>query len=536
VVAQDQVGHQEVDLLVEVEDADKIQINFHLFYMKRVFLFAIVFMATVTTYAQDITDGLRYATDKTNGSARFRAMSGAFGALGGDLSATAINPAGSAIFLKNSATVSFAVDNIDNEANYFNTIAESADTDLSINQAGAIFVFNNANEESPWKKLSLGINYDNTNNYDGDLFITGTGNTSISRFFLTQAQGIPLDLLQLRNGESVSDLYSFLGETEGVAAQNAFLGFQGFIIDPLDNDPNNTQYISNIAGSSFNQEYSYFTQGNSGKFTFNAATQYGENFYFGINLNSHTVDYERSTFLFETNNNANSTVNQVGFQNNLSVLGAGFSAQLGAIVKLDALRLGFAYDTPTWYNISEETTQSLETRRIENNQSIIETINPRVINIFNEYDLQTPGKIAASAAYIFGTQGLLSFDYSYKDYSNIEFSPTRDPSFSALNNSIDNTLKATSTYRLGGEYRIDKLSLRGGYHYEESPYENEQTVGDLSGFSLGLGYNLGSYSLDLAYSRSEQDRNQQLYNIGLTDTASINTVYTNVVLTLGFSL
>jgi len=41
---------------------------------------------------------LRYSTGETEGTARFKSMSGAFGALGGDMSAVSINPAGSAIF------------------------------------------------------------------------------------------------------------------------------------------------------------------------------------------------------------------------------------------------------------------------------------------------------------------------------------------------------------------------------------------------------------------------------------------------------
>ena len=53
--------------------------------------------------AQDINDALRYANAEVQGSARFRALSGAFGALGGDLSAISINPAGSAIFIKSAS-------------------------------------------------------------------------------------------------------------------------------------------------------------------------------------------------------------------------------------------------------------------------------------------------------------------------------------------------------------------------------------------------------------------------------------------------
>ena len=52
----------------------------------------------LSSYGQDLTDALRYSTGETQGTARFKSMSGAFGALGGDMSAVSINPAGSAIF------------------------------------------------------------------------------------------------------------------------------------------------------------------------------------------------------------------------------------------------------------------------------------------------------------------------------------------------------------------------------------------------------------------------------------------------------
>ena len=44
----------------------------------------------------------------TVGSARFQSMGGAFGALGGDLSAININPAGSAVFIDNQYELSFS--------------------------------------------------------------------------------------------------------------------------------------------------------------------------------------------------------------------------------------------------------------------------------------------------------------------------------------------------------------------------------------------------------------------------------------------
>ncbi len=504
--------------------------------MKRTAILIVVTLSMAFANAQTITDGLRYATENTNGTARFNALSGAFGALGGDLSSIGINPAGSAVFLQNNASVSFSSNTIENEANYFNTITQSEDYDLSLNQAGIVFVLDINQGESPWKKITLGLNYNNTQNFDNDLFFQGRGNTSVANFFTQQAQGIPLDLLELQNGESISSLYNFLGETEGVAAQNAFLGYQAFIFDPVSSDFSNTQYTSNVANGTFNQQYSVLSRGYTGKYTFNIATQYEDNFFFGMNLNSHAIDYQKSTFLYETNNNTGSTVDAIGFENNLSVLGAGFSAQLGAIAKFDNFRVGLTYDTPTWFEISEETSQYVETQRTQDNLTITEIIDPNVLNVFENYNLQTPGKITASTAYIFGEKGLISLDYSYKDFSNIEFSPTNDAFFALQNTTINNQLTGASTIRLGGEYRINQLSLRGGYRYEQSPYDTSNIVGDLNGFSLGFGYNFGSYNLDLSYARASQDRREQLYNIGLTDAATVTRVTSNLVFTFGLSL
>ncbi len=487
--------------------------------------------------AQNITDGLRYSTEETTGTARFTALSGAMGALGGDVSAMRINPAGSAVFLNSNVTVSAAFSDLENNSNYFGSGVKSYSDDFNLNQVGGVFVFNNSNMESPWKKFTIGLNFDTSRNYNNELFIAGKGNTSIGEFFLAQAQGIPLNLLQLQGIETISELYDYLGQNQGTTAQNAFLGYQSFLFDPVDpNNPSNTQYVSNIADGSFNQRYSYLSEGYNSKFTINFAAQVTNNLFFGVNVNTHTIDFNQSSFLYETNNNPGSLVNRVGFENNLSVLGGGVSAQIGAIAKVaENFRLGLSLDTPTWFEISEETTQYLESRRTEDGQSITEIVDPRIVNVFEDYNLKTPGKVNASAAYIFGQNGLISFDYSYKDYSQIEFSPTDDSFFQDLNNSIENTLKGASSFRAGAEYRLNQLSLRGGFQYEESPFQNKEIMGELVGFSLGAGYNFGRYTFDLAYSRTERERNQQLYSVGLTDSARINSIYSNFIATLSFN-
>lgn len=503
--------------------------------MKKLYFTIIALVAVTLSQAQDITDAVRYSSEQLSGTARYRAMSGAFGALGGDLSAVSINPASSAVFLKSAATLTLSYNNRQNDTRYFNGVTTNDDSDVYFDQAGAVLVFNSTNEENPWNKFAIGVNYTQNNTFDDSFLSQGTGNRSIANYFLQYADGIPLELLETMENESITDLYMFLGENEGYGAQQAFLGYQGFVINPSDNDPSNTSYTSGVAAGSFDQRYSYVSTGLNGKFAFNFATKYQDFLHLGINLNAHFLNYDRGTQLVESNSNNGSETNDIIFNNNLSTTGSGFSLQLGTIANVtDNVRVGLTYDTPTWYSISEKTTQRLETFSDEFNERVI--VDPNVVNIYPDYKLKTPGKLTGSLAVLFGGTGLLSFDYSYKDFSNTELRPSSDPEFVFQNNLISEDLKAASTYRVGGEYRIEKWSLRGGYRFEESPYENGNTLGDLNGYSAGVGYDFGSIKADLSYDHASRTDNPQLYQTGLTNAANIQRDFSSVMLSLSFGI
>jgi hypothetical protein len=505
--------------------------------MKKLLLLLVGVTSTVTIYAQDITDAVRFSTDGIHGTARYRAMSGAFGALGGDMSAVSQNPAGSAIF--NNSHTSFSMTNygINNTTEYFGDINNSTNSNFELNQAGAAFVFNNTNENSPWKKFVLALSYEQTQNFDDDFFATGTNTNSIDSYFLTNAQGLRLDEISAFDGETITDAYGEIGSSFGFANQQAFLGFESYILEPDVDDDANTLYTSNIAPGTFNQEYFYAATGYNGKFTVNAAIEYQDNIYIGINLNSHFINYERSTYLFEENSNIGSLVSEVGFENNLSTIGTGFSFQLGGIAKLsDVIRVGLTYDSPTWFTISEETTQYLATSRDDNGSNITEILDPQIINVFPDYKLQTPAKVTGSVALVIDKQAIISFDYSRKNYGNTKFKPESDQYFSAQNNQISNSLKTANTYKIGGEYRLNRASFRAGYKLEESPYNNTNFYGDLKGFSLGLGYNFGNTKVDLAYENSKRTLDSQLYNVGLTDAVRIDSENSNFTLSISLNL
>ena len=102
--------------------------------MKKYLTLIIIGLASTTIQSQDITDALRLSQDNLNGTARFRAMSGAFGALGGDFSSLNVNPAGSVIFSNNQIALSLNSFGIKNNSSYFGTSTNENSSSFDLNQ------------------------------------------------------------------------------------------------------------------------------------------------------------------------------------------------------------------------------------------------------------------------------------------------------------------------------------------------------------------------------------------------------------------
>ena len=85
--------------------------------MNRIILVVFFCISTLSLMSQNISDALNYTNNNIDGSARFSAMGGAFGALGGEISSISLNPAGSAIFNNSYFSLSFASDKKTNDVN-----------------------------------------------------------------------------------------------------------------------------------------------------------------------------------------------------------------------------------------------------------------------------------------------------------------------------------------------------------------------------------------------------------------------------------
>nr|WP_315156640.1 outer membrane protein transport protein [uncultured Flavobacterium sp.] len=499
---------------------------------KNLLLFLAAGLTFSTVRSQEMKDAMRYAQTELQGTARFTSMSGAFGALGGDLSSININPAGSAVFNNNQFATTMGSYDIDNDSKYFGVSTSAGDNNFDINQAGGVFVFKTRDPNNDLTKFSMAINYENTNNYDNSLFSAGISPIhSVDKYFLSYADGVPLALLENSN-------YADLDH----GPQQAFLGYQGYIINPVLNTDNNALYTSNVrSGGNYYQENSTYSNGYNGKLIFNSAVQIRDFLHIGLNLNSHFTDYVQNSNFYEANNNPldlNYEVSNLNFSNSLHTYGSGFSFQVGTIAKITKeIRLGFAYESPTWYNLQDEFSQRLSAVRTNNVNSMPpDVVDPLAINYYAPYDLQTPGSLTGSFSYVFGKMGLISLDYKYKDYSQTQFGPENDPYFRGLNNAMRNALGSSNEIRVGGEYRIQNLKLRGGYRFEGSPYNDSVTIGDLNSFSGGLGYSFGAIKLDLSYVHVHSTSQEQFFSQGFTERARINTYKNNFTMTFTFEM
>lgn len=502
--------------------------------MKKILFSSTLLVVGVTAFAQfdanTAQDAVRYSVDNLTGTARFRAMGGAFGALGGDPSAININPAGSAIFSFNTGTITGSSYNLNNKANFFGKQNTKNDNSFDLNQVGGFFVFNNSNESAFMNKFTVGFNYENTQSFDNSIFMSGINPTgSITDYFLHYANGATLG-----GGVPLDEVQNNAFEYQSYIDQQATLGYYGFAINPLAEAGNNTSYVANLpANSSNHYQESYISNtGYNGKIALNFAGQFAQNLYVGANANIHFTDYISNTTFYEsTNNNTGAGLQNLQFDNRKYSYGGGFSFNVGAIYKINEMvRLGAAYESPTWLRLQDEITQSVTSTADGQRHYAPDYV---VTMVGGDYTIKTPSKYTGSAAFIFGRNGLLSIDYGVRNYANTKYTSNY---YDGINRELSETLDWAGDLRVGTEWRVKMMSLRAGYRWQQSPYKNGNTLGDINSISGGLGFSFGGSRLDLSYTWQQRKSETSLFTPGLSSAAQVKTTGNNVSLSYTIDL
>ena len=491
------------------------------------YLSLLLFLIFSLSYTQTVDDIIRVSSYYNDGTARFNAMGGAFSSLGGDLSAISINPASSSIFTYNEFGLTIGLDdnNIENNLNgYLSKTKSSAET---LNQLGAVWVFTNGKA-----KFSFAYNLQNVYSYNDDFSFSGNNSSSIDKYFLYYADGVPSDDLLIYSDETTQSVYRYLGENYGFGDQQAFLGYQGYVINSLDSS-NNT-YESNAIYNQVIQDIAIERIGNHYKHSVNIGGSYNNHVFFGANLNIHSLEFQERKIFNESGYSNNSKLQNVNFNEYYNSIGTGFSVQLGSIIKVRNIRIGISYQTPTWIDFEEENEQILETRVVNDSQIKTYSINPTTVNVYDRYRFRIPSRSTFGFSHIFSQRGLISLDYEITKYNNAMFTDNDDNYLNELNYIIDNELYATAqSIRLGGEYRIKNNSLRAGiFHYKGPQNLNGNKI---NGFSLGYGVNFGGQKFDISYVSQSSYFTNSLYSKGLTTPYSTDKTVNKIIASYHFN-
>ena len=490
--------------------------------------------------AQSINDAITYNLTDLSGSARFTAMAGAFGASGGDLSAISINPASSSVFLVNQFSISSISYENKTNTSFSNNINQYIRPSIGsipyptfhFNQLGAVFVFNNNNENENWSRISLSYNYSDKKRYNNSYIIEGNNSNGLDNYFLFYANGLKLSDLDLYEGETISEVYRILGNDIGFGAQQAFLGYQSYLINPVDFNPDNDKYVSNALYDNLSNYMKINTEGYHGVHSINLSGLYKNFIHLGININLHGIKYEKYNRFVEQGFSEKSNVTEVAFDNTLQSDGEGISFQIGLITKINKnIRLGIYYDSPQWIKIKEKYKQEIVVDYIENSSSISEKIKPDVITIYDPYKIQIPSRKNISLAYIF-KRGLVSFDYGVKNYGKTLFKETSNKTSNYLNNlnsKISAELRSANTLRVGGEYIIGLFSIRAGVLNEKS-FQKNITLNNVS-TSWGLGINFKRSAIDIAFIDNKNENSYNIFPVILNDNYYVTNNKSQIIFT-----
>jgi hypothetical protein len=241
-----------------------------------------------------------YSGSNFGGTAKFNSMAGSMGALGGDLSAITVNPAGTGVFITGDVSATLAVQGNKNNSNLFGKSFESSYNNTNLGQVGGVVSFE-TNSNSPWQFVNLAFNYSTKNLED---YVQTPGNSSIK------------EAVQYESG----------GNTV-----NDFLVYNG---------------------------HAYDRTGTASNLNVSLGGNYENKIYVGAGLNFKTAELEQSDFFQYQLQNLGEYAYYQKQYSPYRESSNGFSASVGIIGKINNnIRLGVAVESPTFWNLTRTYTE-----------------------------------------------------------------------------------------------------------------------------------------------------------------------------------
>lgn len=495
-----------------------------------------------TLRAQDPTDALRWSWTLPSGTARQQAIGGAMGSLGGDISATFVNPAGLAFFRSGDIVLSPAFQQLRQQAEYLIRKESANQRQLSFGTSGLILAGTEQNRKGKKQVTVLSLAVNRTAHFRNDILYRGQNNqSSYSNKYLEEIQGI-------RDANVVANQFP----------HGASLGFNTYWIDTVAGGTNgNFQFRSRAPIATGLLQENWIRQtGGITELAFALGGATNEKLYYGGTIGIPFLNYDRVGQFTEAD--AGTTMNNFDYArvtDYLETKGMGVNIKLGVLYRPNLYwRLGLAFHTPTWFQLKDtyRTIVTTDTEGYKGEQSQSSALfNNGAPDLF-EYMMSTPYRAIASASYVLRSaqdirkqRGFLTADLEFINYRAVQYSPNPevDPSettrayLKALNRAIDQAHRGTFNLRLGGELKFNTWMVRGGAAFLGNPYENiagEQ--GSRMQLSGGVGYRDRGVYVDLTYVHLSGEDVHAPYRLSNTPfpMARLRQQGAQVVMTVGF--
>ena len=470
---------------------------------KYIFTLFIATLVSIQGYSQNADDALRYSQLFTGGTARYMAMGGAFGALGGDFTVLSTNPGGLGIYKSSEFTFTPSVHVGSSNSIYNGYAGSDSRTNFAVANAGYVYtkrLSSRANQPG-FRHFQFAMGINRLNDFNRRMIMAGDNTeNSLLDTYVQYADGIYYkDIENNRGGLYGFDLYP---------AWWTYL---------LDADTSASTYFSPIPNGGIQQRKIVEQWGSMNEWTFGFGTNYQDILYLGMSLNIPWIRYfERSTYSETDIADTIYDFNSFNIYDRLETRGTGFNMKFGFILRpADFIRIGGAVHTPSWYNMRDYWDRNMES--YFDNGDFYSQASPYGSY---RYKLTTPLRLQGSLAFIIGTHGLISGEYEYVDYSSAKFR-SYDYGYFDENNDISTSYVKGHNYKLGTEWRSGAFSFRAGYAYQNSPYSSGINDGALTAYSGGIGYKEKFYYIDFAYVFTRKAEDYYFYG---TENINVNPV------------
>lgn len=471
---------------------------------------------------QTVGDALRYSTFQPGMTARALGVGGSLGALGGDYSTVATNPAGLAWFRSSQFQFTPGIFSMGTEAELvtggINFANKENVTSLTLGSVGLV-IHSRPKRQSDWRTFNFGIGFHRTASFRREFFYEGKSPGSITDRFVELANGFLPE------------------ELEQVDPFEAYPAWQVFAIDnPDPNDPR--AYVNDFAANpSVVREQSITERGSITEMALSFGANYQEKLMIGATVGFPIVNFEQRSSYNEFDVDSIDVFEELTFNERLDTRGIGVNLRLGLIYRASQLlRVGLAFHTPSWISFDDDFSTDIAFLN-DINFERLEAESP--VGEFS-YSLATPWRVIGSVGLVFGKNGFLSGEVEYLDYGGANFNFTKeDPQFqsdeSFVNRQISDQLGSAVRVRVGGEVAYEIFRFRGGLGLQQSPFDGDNSLNESLHF--GLGVHEGSFFLDLGYrylNIKDGFVPYTLNNEGRQQQVDLNSNQSEFLLTVGF--